>query len=72
MRLEILKYLTSCPKCNFKAFLIDEVIDCPQCGATIQDRDLNEFKALLKGLGLDENELDDIDNYSDDDILGVI
>ena len=56
------KYLTKCPECSFKAFLINRVIECPDCGCMIEDHSLNEAK---------DESLDGVDEYDLDDV-GII
>jgi len=52
------KYLTKCPECEFKAFLINRIVECPDCGCEI------EFNALEPK----DDGLDDVDEYDIDDV----
>jgi hypothetical protein len=59
------KYLTKCPDCEFKAFLINRVIECPDCGAEIEDAfaavKKSDREEILDEFGIDLNEVDNFD-----------
>jgi hypothetical protein len=52
------KYLTKCPECDFKAFLINRVIECPDCGCEIEYNALEPKDEALNEI--DEYDLEDV------------